>query len=306
MTRPGAIVTDRDRAILRSVADYRLLTPEQLQRLHFPSAQTTLRRLRRLEDAGLLLRQRSDAIPTHLVSLTSLGTATLRGGDAPCSGSAVERRLPVRLPGAYFLKHLLEVNDFRIGLELNARQRLDLEVLGVLADMDRSATGPAAQPRAVLSETVTFEGERGERMAHTPDLAFGLRRNERQALFLIEIDRGTEVVGDPRRGVGLFVRFYLRALVTGAFEGLGAKLGGREGFRGFRVLVVTTSSARVEAIRERWGTMPMEQDVAKRFIWLSVRDATHSRSLLEREWVSLDPRDESRYVIAAQREERLA
>ena len=305
MTRPGAIVTDRDRAILRSVADYRLLTTEQLQRLHFPSAQTTLRRLRRLEEAGLLLRQRSDALPTQVVSLTGMGASTLRDGDAAGMEVSTGRQRPMRLPGPYFLKHLVEVNDFRIALELEARQRPDLTLLGVLADTNRTASGPSAQPRSELSESVTFEGEAGERIAHTPDLAFGLRRDERQALFLAEIDRGTEVVGDPKRGVGLFVRFYLRALVTGAFREIGAKLGGAEGFRGFRVLVVTTSPARVDAVRARWGTMPTDPDVAKHFIWLTTRDALRGRSLLEHEWVSLDPRDETRYVAAARREERV-
>jgi hypothetical protein len=194
------------------------------------------------------------------------------------------------------------VNDFRIALEKDARSRQDLELLGALADTDRAAAGAATQPRPVLSESVTFEGERGERIAHTPDLAFALRRDGRQALFLAEIDRGTEVVSDPRRGVGRFVRFYLRALLSGGFAGLGAKLGGREGFKGFRVLVVTTSGARVEAIRTRWGTMPVEPEVAKRFIWLTTRDALLGLSLLEHKWVSLDPRDESRYAVAARRE----
>jgi len=303
VTRPGPVVTERDRAILRSVADYRFLTTEQLQRLHFPSSQTALRRLRRLESAGLVNRERSDALPTHAVTLTPLGTSALRSGDVPSADGDTRRGRTVRLPGAYFLKHLVEVNDFRIALETDARQRRDLELLDVLADTDRVTAGAATQPRPALAESVTFEGDRGERIAHTPDLAFALRRDGRQALFLVEIDRGTEVVGDPKRGVGRFVRFYLRALLTGAFAGLGAKLGGRDGFKSFRVLVVTTSAARVEAIRARWGTMPVEPEVAKRFIWLTTRDALLGVSLLEHGWRSLDPRDESRYVVAARREE---
>jgi DNA-binding MarR family transcriptional regulator len=303
MTRPGPVITDRDREILRSLEEYRLLTTEQVQRLHFPSPQTTLRRLRRLETEGLVLRQRSNVLTTHAVTLTPRGAAVLRNGDDgahACGGSASRT---VRLPGEFFLRHMVAVNDFRIALEQDACRRHDVELLGAIADTERSAAGPAVQPRAALAETVAFDGERGERLLHVPDLAFALRRDGRQALFLVEVDRGTEVVGDPKRGVGRFVRFYLRALLTGGFQGLGARFGGETGFKGFRVLVVTTSKARVESIRARWGTLPVEPEVAKKFIWLSTSEAICSSRLLEHEWVSLDHRDEQRYVIAPCRAE---
>jgi len=297
VTRPGPIVTERDLDLLRSLADYRWLTSQQLQRLHFPSAPTTLRRLRRLEAAGVLLRRRSDEFSNQFLSLTRMGMTKLTG-NLPAEGRLARGRL-AHLPGNHFLKHFVEVNDFRIALELSARGRPDVSVLGVLADTDRSAAGPAQQPRGELTDVVAFEGQEGERLSHTPDLAFALRRGERQALFLVEIDRGSEVVGDPRRGVGRFVRFYLRALVIGAFSALGARLGGPAGFRGFRVLVVTASRSRLEAIRARWGSMPTASEVAKRFIWLSTRDALRGNSPLEHEWMSLDPRDSSRYSCGA-------
>ena len=303
MTRPGAIITERDREILRSLDEYRLLTTEQVQRLHFPSAQTTLRRLRRLETERLVARQRSLALATQAVTLTTRGAAVLRNGDDHAEAFRRAPGRPTRLPGEFFLRHTVAVNDFRIALKLDACLRHDVELLGVVADAERSAAGPAVQPRAVLAESVAFEGERGERLAHVPDLAFGLRRDGRQALFLVEVDRGTEVIGDPKRGVGLFVRFYLRALVAGGFRGLGARLGGQAGFKGFRVLVVTTSRARVEAIRDRLGTLPVDPEVAKKFIWLTTSEAVHSGRLLEHEWVSLDHRDEQRYVIAPHRME---
>lgn len=298
MTRPGPVLTERDRVILRSLADYRLLITEQVQRLHFPSPQTTLRRLRRLEAAKLIQRHRTDALSTFAVTLTSRGAELLHGASPDSLERALNRRRPARLPGDFFLRHMVAVNDFRIALEIAARQRRDVELLGVLTDTDRTAIGPTTQPRAVLAESVSFGAGDQDRLVHVPDLAFALRRGDRQALFLVEVDRGTEVVGDPKRGVGLFVRFYLRALLTGGFQGLGSRLGGAAGFRGFRVLVVTTTAARVEAIRARWGSMPIEPEQAKRFIWLSTSDALRSDTLLEHVWTSLDPRDAQSYVIA--------
>jgi len=259
--------------------------------------------MRRLEAAGLVVRRRSDAVPTQIITLTALGKTKLVGAAKPGVDTTIERRRVATLPGTYFLRHQLELNDFRIAVALSAGQRPDVELLSVIADTDRTAAAPAAQPRALLAETVVFGGEPAERLTHTPDLAFAMRRGERQAFFLVEVDRGTEVVGDPKRGVGLFVRFYLRALVSGAFNGLRARLGLPDGVRGFRVIVVTTSAARVQAIRERWGTMPVEHEMAKRFIWLSTREALYTSNLLEHDWVSLDPRDETRYVLAPRREE---
>lgn len=298
MTRPGPVVTERDRVILRSLADYRLLTTEQVQRLHFPSPQTTLRRLRRLEVAKLIQRHRTDALSTHTVTLTSMGAELLHDASPAYLEATSARHRPVRLPSEFFLRHMAAVNDFRIALELAVRRRRDIELLGVLTDTARTAVGPTTQPKAVLSESVSFGTGDHDRLVHVPDLAFALRRGDRQALFLVEVDRGTEVVGDPKRGVGLFVRFYLRALLTGGFESLGSRLGGSSGFRGFRVLVVTTTAARMEAIRARWGTMPVEPEQAKRFIWLSNSNALRSGALLEHGWVSLDPRDAQNYVVA--------
>lgn len=303
MTRPGPIVTERDRSILRSLAEYRLLTSEQLERLHFHSAQTALRRVRRLEQAGLVVRRRSDAVSTQIISLSARGLAMVTADAKPGVVDGVARLRPVALPGTYFLRHQLEVNDFRIMLALSAGRRPDVELLNVIADTDRTASAVAVQPRALLSETVALGAEPSERITHTPDLAFAMRRGERQAFFLVEIDRGTEVLGDPKRGVGLFVRFYLRALLNGVFDGLRGRLGLPPGLRGFRALVVTSSAARVQAIRDRWGSMPMEHEMAKRFIWLTTREALHGTSLLEHGWVSLDPRDEERYVLAPRREE---
>ena len=299
MTRPGPVLTERDKVLLRSLADCRFLTTEQLQRLHFPSPQTTLRRLRRLEVAKLIQRHRSDALSTHAVTLTAKGAELLHGASPASLDAAPVGRRPARLPGEFFLRHMAAVNDFRIALELAVRLRRDVELLGVLTDTARTAVGPTTQPRAVLSESVSLGTGDHDRLVHVPDLAFALRRGDRQALFLVEMDRGTEVVGDPKRGVGLFVRFYLRALVTGGFQGLGPRLGGTAGFLGFRVLVITTTAARVEAIRARWGTLPIEPEHAKQFIWLSTADALRSGALLEHGWVALDARVAQNYVIAS-------
>ena len=154
------------------------------------------------------------ALGTSAVTLTPRGTAMVRNDYIEELDRTDGNRRPARLPGEFFLRHMVAVNDFRVALEVACRLRPDVELLGFVADTTRTSAGPGVQPQAVLSETVMLGGAQGERLLHVPDAAFALRRGDRQALFLAEVDRGTEVVGDPKRGVGLFVRFYLEALLA--------------------------------------------------------------------------------------------
>ena len=56
-----------------------------------------------------------------------------------------------------------------------------------------------------------------ESYSHTPDGVFALKKGDNAALFFVEIDRGTEIVSDPEKGVLKSIVFYLNYWVSGKF-----------------------------------------------------------------------------------------
>jgi len=143
--------------------------------------------------------------------------------------------------------------------------------------------------------------DRGAIVRHIPDAIITLRRGDRVATFLAELDLGTEVVGDGRRGVGKIMRFYLNALTREDLGGLDSALPGTMRSQGFRVLFLTVSTRRIEGIRRRWGVRAFQPEAAKRFIWLGTLDALRGHELLRWPWVSLDPQDEASYSILSEK-----
>lgn len=287
-------LTARDTELLASVAELRFVTARQLERLHFASAQTAARRLRLLDRAGLLKRKSAPMLGTQLIALTESGAvkaAERLGWPDGCIATGPSSHAPM------FLQHQLAITDFRIALELACRARRDLRIRGFLADYAASRNGKKAPERRLRLEVRNAAGV----LAHCPDGAFALERGGQPALFFLEVDRGSEVVGDTDRGVGKAVRFYLHLLVGGGYQQLQEEFAVHEEFRGFRALLVATSEARLRSIRERCGASPFEPAAAKRFVWLATGKVLESSRLLDHAWVSLDPGDATHYRIAPER-----
>jgi len=291
--RPGAVLTERDVEVLHGLRRLGALTTEQIGRLGFPSRQTALRRLRRLEAAGLIRCSSVPTLPVRLVTLTPRGAESM-------PGAGEYARQTRRLPRALFLHHFVAVNDLRLALEESLRQSDGVELLDFFTDRERMGHGAGRQPRPLLSFAVS--DERGAIVRHIPDAIFTLRRGDRVATFLAELDLGTEVVGDGQRGVGKIMRFYLNALTREGLGGLESALPGTMKSQGFRVLFLTVSTRRIEGIRRRWGAAAFQPEAAKRFIWLGTLDALRGRELLRWPWVSLDPEDTASYPILSEKD----
>jgi DNA-binding MarR family transcriptional regulator len=294
VTRPGAVLTERDAALLRSLAKMRFLTSTQVRRLHFPSEPTALRRIRRLEEAGLVTRMASPTVPSQLVSLTAQGLATAVDGDDIAPGRTGMR--PPRVPRPLFLRHLVAVNEFRIELLASLKARDDVELLGFVTDSDRQSAGPGRRPYSPLAFSIDLPGEAPIR--HAADAAFMLQRGDRRALFLLEMDLATEVIGQGRHGVGRLVRFYLHTFANGLAQTSVTSLVGDRPPHAIRALIVTPSRRRLENIRRVWGSKPFTPEAVKRLIWLADFDQLRT-DLLSLPWVSLDPADGERYRMAS-------
>jgi len=71
---------------------------------------------------------------------------------------------------------------------------------------------------------------------------------------------------------------------------------GVEVFKGFRVLLVTTSENRVANIRESVSKLKLPEK-AKQFVWLTTFETLDEQGLLAPVWVSAEARDSITYRI---------
>jgi len=298
--KPGkngaVILTERDHELLVSLLKYRYLSTSQIRRLHFPSEQTATRRLRLLETAGLVATFKTVASADRLASLAR------RGAEAVAERLAVpvgelgwdSRR---EQPKDYlFLKHFLAAADFRITLTRACAAQQDVRLLGFVPEHVVDGTAGSDLKKHIRDVTTDTMDPR-QKISHAPDAVFVLQRGESSALFFLEIDRGTEVLSNPARGLLKTVRFYLSSLVSGSYQRYQQELGQSKPFRAFRALFVVSSAERLQNIRQICGTSTFSPEHAKRFLWLTTDDALTDPGLLTREWHSLDPADSRRYAI---------
>jgi hypothetical protein len=289
----AAMVTERDIQVLLDVYKYRYLSVSQIQRLHFPSLQTTYRRLRALATLGYLVGFKAPTMTEHLYYLGPQGGSSVAAvlGMEPEDLKWKDISRPPK--DYYFLRHFLKVTDFRIGLT-EACGPAGVNLLGFIPEYYGQKTQNGGLAKYIKDFVCDLKGS-GEAISHTPDAVFALEKNGTPALFFLEIDRGTEVITDETHGVLKAIRFYLNYLLSGKYSRYAADFS-VPAFRGFRALLVTTSAQRVANIRAATAVLPFE-DKAKRFIWLAT-DEQLSGAVFEAIWQAADPGDPTAYKIA--------
>lgn len=107
---------------------------------------------------------------------------------------------------------------------------------------------------------------------------FALEKNHKHALFFLEIDRGTETISNPTKGLGKHIRFSEGYAQEEKYKGYAEDFH-CEPFSNFRLLIVTTSAKRVESIRKALGQNPKP---LYRFFWLTTFDQVGEDTIFER------------------------
>lgn len=287
------VLTERDYDIAESLFKYRFLAVSQLQRLHFPSLQTAYRRSRQLRLAGILKTFTVPGISEAICTLDKQGlglVAIKTGVDARDLSSSLGSPQP---KDYYFMKHFLAITDFRILLNESCR-KVDVELLGFIPDYYAEVSGRQVARkyiRDIVSDIRTGQGS----VAHIPDAVFALRKGGKNALFFLEVDRGTEVVSNDARGVLKAILFYNAYLAEGKYQRYACDFGVEE-FRAFRVLFVTTNEKRIEQIRKAAESLQTPAKT-KQFVWLSTFDQVAGSVLTSDSWQSADLNDSRRYAI---------
>lgn len=254
-------LTARDHDVLADLAAYRYLTTAQIARLRFGHLKLAQRRLRRLTDLELVARFQPSPLPR-------LGFRDWTYRLSPPGAALVARTLgsplalvkpPIRVPrGETYLAHHRELTEFRIWLDEGCR-----------------ASGGAFQVHLVPGyEEHRVDGRRRKRVAIplpssggvvVPDAVFCLTRDDgRAALFMLEIDRGTEpFTGTHGNALEAKIRRYAEVF-DGKAEEVFSRLFDRP-FDGFRVLFVVPDRRRAE------GTLRVTVDVGlDPLVWVAV------------------------------------
>lgn len=296
------VVTPRDSELLVSLYQYRYLSLPQVERLHFRSTQTAVRRVRFLSESGYLSTFRAPGIPDRIAFLKEKGLALVAGSLGVPVAELGGIRSRTQPKDYYFLRHFLAATDFRITLTRACTDRTDVSLLGFLADHVVEQVGRGGIRRFIRDVAADIRA-REATIRHTPDAVFALSHSDTAALFFLEIDRGTESVTDPERGFAKTLRFYLNYLAGGGYARYQEVFGVTKPFKAVRILVVTSAERRLENIRAAGAALHFEPATALAHVWLTessrVTEATLSSSI----WVSLDPNDAKTYRVFREQEQ---
>jgi hypothetical protein len=247
-------LTERDRRIISWVYQMRFLTREQVQRLEFSATTESFakRRLMLLYQHGYLDR-RPLLMDTAFGSSKPLYCLDSKGADWLAYAWKMERSELAWKPrdtqvSDYFMRHLLDTNDFRITLTLAAQEK------GWPLEWIDEATLKSTE----MKDYVTDPGQAGE-VAVIPDGYFSLhdvpvQGARTRASFALELDRGNMEPRPWKRKV----RAYITWWTTGQYQA-------RYQTQSLRVLTVVSAARR--ARDQAHETELIEAHVEKLLSW---------------------------------------
>ena len=190
----GEVLSERDRRLLLDVADLRLVTGRQLQRLSFAgpdasshNSRVARRNLERLTGRGLLqrLHRRVGGIragsSSYVYAITATGTQSI---------GRPHHRGQVREPSLAFLSHQLAV----------------VEVVVALREAEHSGLLAALQVETEPTCWRALNDGRGSVLK--PDLFLTAATTNEELLAFIEVDQGTEHAAALSRKAGLYRAHY--------------------------------------------------------------------------------------------------
>jgi DNA-binding Lrp family transcriptional regulator len=238
-------LTDRDRNIIRLIHRHRFLRSPHIVALVGGSSQQVLRRLKLLYHHGYLERPRVQIDYYH-----QSGSRHIVYGLGNKGGTFLKQELGVafrevswgeknRAVGRIFLEHALLVSDVMVTIELACCKR----GIRIVTEKELALLGK----RQPFQWRVNINSHL--KLGVIPDRVFALEfpdasGNRQRAYFFLEADRGTM----PVKRRNLFQTSFYRKLL--AYEATWSQSLHRTrfGFHRFRVLTVTTSTARVKSL----------------------------------------------------------
>jgi DNA-binding PadR family transcriptional regulator len=260
-------INHNDGKVLRSLAEYRVLTPTQITTFYQKSRQVVWRRLHILEKEGLIQMIRHEfgrgrGRPESLLRLTEHGIdilieKKLIGKDIPYENILVD--------GPFCIDHQLLLNWFRIHLNQIGRVLPRMTVKFLAHNSPFLPKGPNDRIFITDYSPVPDSSEQGVKF--TPDGVFGtcdsIEKNT--CLFFLEVDCGTETLASPKRDMSdirqkiINYQWYFESECYKRYEEVF-----KRNLLGFRLLFLTNTYGRLVALckltREMFPT---------NFVWLT-------------------------------------
>jgi DNA-binding Lrp family transcriptional regulator len=293
---PSPKITDRDIRVVHSVYKYKYLSASQIQRLHFPSETTRNRRLRRITDEGLIESFQILNIAERIFRLATDGARLVASRLGVEPDDLLWTRSLKKPKDYYFMRHLIKLNDVRIVLE-KATHDGPVELRGFIPEYYGKKERAGTVSKYVRDMTFDIANPH-EELPHTPDAVFCLEKNGRPALFFLEVDRGTETLSNPQKGVLKMIRFYLSYLAQDGYAGYSEDFKTDEPFDSFRALIVTNSRKRAENMRSAASSLPQKLHQGLRAIWCTTFEDVTPATIFDPIWRPLSTDDKQRYQIA--------
>ena len=287
-------ITERDLEIVVTLYKYRYLKTSQIQQLYFPSAQTANRRMRSLIDQKLVKHFSVPNVPERIYFLSQNGAKVV----AEQLDTTLEEMLWSKNTNApkdyYFMQHFLATNQFRIDVTKSCDDS-DIDLLGFIPEYYGSKT-PSGRIRKHITDFALDISNPNDKINHTPDAVFALQKQNKPALFFLEIDRGTEVLSNPEKGFLKMLRYYLGYAKAGKFKSYQQEFDCGE-LSWFRLLIVTSSQKRFDNMRENATDYFETTTKALRYFWLTTFQKTEFGNPLADHWQSLDVSDDNIYSM---------
>ncbi|EFK08175.1 conserved hypothetical protein [delta proteobacterium NaphS2] len=280
-----------DRRLLAAIAEHRILTTSQVTAIQRNSRQVVRRRLRQLEELGVILIAprglgHSRGRPEKMVSLSREGV------DRISDEHPVLRGMPIhQINGDKIrcMEHQLLTNWFRIHLAQIQHVIPELSIRFLSPDSPFLKRNDHDLP--FIYEQSSNEGKNKKTGGFTPDGVFSIEHRQRQKtlLFFLEVDRGTESVAtlkrEPRDIRQKIINYqeYFRSNRYKRYEGHW-----HCNFKGFRLLFLTHTNSRLSVLARLVREMPPSD-----FIWLTSLDQMFTKGLSAEIWIRGGKQDEA-------------
>ena len=273
-----------DYELLAIIAEYRVLTVNQVALLAKCGKQKIYRWLRCFEKEGLVRVAKQDfgqnvGRPQTLIDLTESGVDILRDRGLLSHNISYER---VHAQKIHCLGHQLLMNWFRV--YLNQAEKV-LPTVGIkFLSHNSPFLSEDAAGHTFVTAHAPIEGSNGEVVKFIPDGVFSLTDSTQELtiLFFLEVDCGTETLASPRREMVdirqkiINYQSYFLSERYKRYENIwNCKLAG------FRLLFLTNTLGRLASLCRLAQEMGPEDT---RFVWLTDQSRLVAGGVTNRIW----------------------